>query len=177
MGRHLTAERPDLAALRDGTMVLVRIATLADTDAVAELFRSASPQSLRYRFCAAVARISPSVIQDLVTVDYTDRAAVVALVATEAGERLIGIANYARTGEETAEVAFMVDDRFHRRGVGTLLLGHLSTIANHHGITKLTAEVLDENLPMLRLFAECGYELSRSYDGGLVTVEVGTGAA
>lgn len=157
--------------LRDGTRVCVRVASLSDLSALKDLFRRASPQSLRYRFFAAVACVSPAVIHDLVTVDYTDRAAVVAVVQRQSGEELIGIANYARRpGRDSAEVALMVDDRYQRRGLGKLLFKLLFDIAHLFGITRFEAEVLDENLPMLRMLKESGYALTSVWDRGIVSV-------
>lgn len=155
--------------LRDGTVVLLRVARPADEAAVADLFRRASPQSLQFRFFAAVSQVSPSLIRDFVTVDFSDRASIVVVHAEGDREQIIGIGTYARLPRgHSADVAFMVDDRYQGRGVGTLLLERLAGIATLYGIYAFEADVLPENRQMLQVFADSGFEITRAYDGGRI---------
>jgi GNAT superfamily N-acetyltransferase len=57
-------------------------------------------------------------------------------------------------GDESlrANVAFAVRDEYQNRGIGTELLRYLVQIARKQGLIGLTAEVLKENEPMLRVF-------------------------
>ncbi|BDG59408.1 bifunctional acetate--CoA ligase family protein/GNAT family N-acetyltransferase [Caldinitratiruptor microaerophilus] len=157
--------------LRDGTVVLLRVAREEDEAAVADLFRRASLQSLRLRFFAAVSQVSPALIREFVTVDFENRAGLVAVHGDESGEKVIGIGTYVRLPRRSsAEVAFMVDDAFHGRGLGSLLLERLARIAVLHGIYTFEADVLAENRPMMQVFAESGFELTRAYEGGTIHV-------
>src|SRR5262249_11295026 len=52
-----------------------------------------------------------------------------------------------------AEVAFAVPDEMHGRGIATLLLEHLVSIARQHGVHAFTGETLAENTAMLTVFA------------------------
>lgn len=57
-------------------------------------------------------------------------------------------------------MAFTVIDEYQRRGIGAALVRHLVDIARAAGLTELTAEVLPDNAPMLKLFERTGLPLS-----------------
>ena len=93
-----------------------------------------------------------------------------ALLALSAGE-VVGCASYDAAGRPeapgtVAEVAFAVADHMHHRGIATLLLEHLVSLARRHQITVFTAETLAENTPMLKVFADAGLPVQRHYEGG-----------
>src|SRR5262249_22562644 len=73
-----------------------------------------------------------------------------------------------------AEVAFAVLDEHQGRGIGTVLLEHLATLARARGITEFQADVLGENNRMLRVFAKSGFLVTRSVDGGVFHVSFPT---
>ena len=68
----------------------------------------------------------------------------------------------------TAEVAFVVADRFQHRGLGRVLALHLAAAASERGITELVADILPDNLPMLRLLPDAGFAVTVSLVGGIV---------
>ena len=59
----------------------------------------------------------------------------------------------------TAEVAFLVVDKYQGQGVGAALR-HLANIARDAGLKEFTAEVLPDNVPMLKTFENSGFKLS-----------------
>jgi GNAT superfamily N-acetyltransferase len=67
----------------------------------------------------------------------------------------------------SAEVAFTVPDNVHNRGVGTLLMEHLISLARGRGLHAFTAETLSENAPMLRVFADAGLQANRTLADGV----------
>ena len=78
-------------------------------------------------------------------------------------------ATTAGPGKDEAEVAFVVADEHHGRGISTLLLEHLAAIARLNGIVRFTAEVLADNRAMLTVFAKAGWPLTRSSTAGSST--------
>ena len=70
-----------------------------------------------------------------------------------------------------AEVAFAVADDQQGRGIGTELLQLLTTAARQNGVTGFRAFVLPENVQMMRVFRNSGYELHRTMDDGIFTVD------
>ena len=93
-------------------------------------------------------------------------------VAQDAGRSLIvGGGRYvvvAATG--TAEVAFAVIDDYQGQGIGAALLRHLTRLAHDAGIKELIAEVLPENIPMLKVFQNSGLSLQTKHRAGVVEV-------
>ncbi len=67
-----------------------------------------------------------------------------------------------------AEVAFAVPDDMHGRGIATLLLEHLVSVARERGLRAFTAQALLENRPMLGVFADAGLPVHRELTGGVV---------
>jgi acyl-CoA synthetase (NDP forming)/GNAT superfamily N-acetyltransferase len=85
------------------------------------------------------------------------------------GGRLIGVASYEPAGSAgAAEVAFAVPDDMHGRGIATLLLEHLVSLARLRGLTAFTATTLTDNAAMGRVFAGAGLSASRRLAGGVL---------
>jgi ribosomal protein S18 acetylase RimI-like enzyme len=58
-----------------------------------------------------------------------------------------------------AEVAFAVVDQYQGQGLGAALMHHLAAIAREAGLKELIAEVLPDNVPMLKVFEKSGLPL------------------
>ena len=71
---------------------------------------------------------------------------------------------------ERAEVAFLVIDDYQGKGLGTALMRHIAAIARDAGLTELCAEVLADNVPMLKVFERSGLAMSERYEGPVVHV-------
>jgi len=154
--------------LADGGTAHLRPIRPDDADRLVEMHSRLSPQTIYYRFFGPYPRISPEDLRRFTVVDYHWRVAFVALL----GERLVAVGRYeGREGDDTAEVAFVVEDSQQGRGFGSVLLEHLAAVARERGIKRFEAEVLSQNRGMLRIFLEAGYSVSRSYDSGTVHVE------
>ena len=94
-----------------------------------------------------------------------------ALVAVLDGG-VIGYGTYERfgAGSPRAEVAMTVTDDMHNRGVGTLLLEHLISLARGRGVRTFVAETLSENALMLKVFADAGLPAQRALTDGVYEV-------
>ncbi|MCL8208399.1 MAG: GNAT family N-acetyltransferase [Actinomycetia bacterium] len=149
--------------LRDGRVAELREIRNdpADAERLRRLFARVSRDTLYYRFFQVVREVRPEIIRRLLQ---SDGKTALALV-TEVGDEFAGIGNYIRLGDsDTAEVAFLVDDRYQGLGIGTLLLEHLAYHAWRHGLKRFEAYVLADNKRMLGVFQHSGYELTRHWD-------------
>ena len=157
-------------SLRDGRTVEIRALRPDDRDGLLAAVGHASKRSLYRRFFGAKPSFTDEEIGFYLNVDFSTHVALVA-VADEAGERvIIGGGRYVVTRPGEAELAFTVIDAFQGMGVGTALMRHLIAIARTTGLRELTAEVLSNNTPMLKLFDRCALPLSQRHEGSEVHV-------
>jgi acyl-CoA synthetase (NDP forming)/GNAT superfamily N-acetyltransferase len=157
------------ALLTDGTAVAIREVRSTDLDAVHNLHRDMSPDNLYLRFFGISPRIADEVAARLCREPDPDHAVLGAWLAGE----LIGVAEYDRTAQPgEAEIALAVADRMHNRGVGTLLLEHLVSLARSRGLVAFRAETLPQNVPMLKVFACAGLPVDRRTANGVIEVTI-----
>ena len=81
---------------------------------------------------------------------------------------MVGCGSYglADGGSRSAEIAMAVADDMHGRGIGTLLLEHLVSLARGRGVRAFEAETLYDNAPMLQVFADAGLRAHRALADG-----------
>jgi acyl-CoA synthetase (NDP forming)/GNAT superfamily N-acetyltransferase len=163
----------EYAILRDGETVRLRAALPDDVPAVDAFLRGVSRESLSMRFMGAVSEVSRPIIDGMCAGDPRESFSLLAIAAPADGPRIAGLGSYAATGAGgRAEVAFLVHDDFQGRGISTLLLERLAGIAAANGFLGFEAEVLSENLAMINVFRDSGFEVVQAFDGaGVVHVE------
>jgi len=76
-----------------------------------------------------------------------------------------------------ANAAFAVPDDHQNRGIGTELLLYIIQIARNQGLIGLTAEVLRENEPIMRVFEKMGLAMRRSVVDGSYDLRIDCRAA
>ena len=155
--------------LKDGGGARIRPIKPDDGDLLRAFFERLGPESRYFRFFKIKKSLSDDEVEFFTNVDYGDRMAMVVVLDGE----FIGVGRYDREGDdsEIAEVAFAVADEHQGRGIGTELLELLTAYARDHGIEKFAAYVLAENRQMMRVFRNSGYELTRTMDSGVYTVD------
>jgi len=152
--------------LADGGVVHIRPSRPTDADEIRAMHSRTSARSLYLRYFSVVTQISDKQVELFTKVDENNAA----LIAELAG-RIIAAGTYHRNlkgDTDSAEVAFIVEDSQQRRGLGSILLEHLAAAAQERGIRRFTAEVLSENVQMVRVFIDAGYVVNREYDSGVV---------
>ena len=79
------------------------------------------------------------------------------------------MARYEPSDEpNTAEVAFVVEDRWQGRGLGSVLFDRLLASADQRGVKQFRAYVLADNSRMLNLIARFGDIRERTLQHGVV---------
>jgi len=156
--------------LRDGRTLRLRPPAAGDARAVLGFFERLSEHSLHLRFHGLPA-VTPALVAPFLESDGHDRGALLATTAEEGEERVVALAGWARLRDPTcAEVAFAVEDALQGRGVGTRLLEQLAVVGGEAGIETFVAEVLPDNRGMLKVFADAGFDVTRTAAGGEVEV-------
>ena len=157
------------ALLTDGSTIEIRPARADDRDDVREMHAQMSPDNAYLRFFGLSALAPDREAQRLCRPGDTVHAA---LLARRDG-RLVGVASYEPTGRPgVAEIAFAVRDDMHGRGVATLLLEHLVSLARQRGVTAFAGETLPENLEMQKVLTDAGLPVQRSYADGTIGVTI-----
>lgn len=151
--------------LTDGTTIEIRPARPEDFGAVRDMHTKMSPDNLYLRFFCISAHAAEREARRICRAPAPDHAALLAVLDGE----VIGCASYecADDGSRSAEVALAVADDMHGRGVGTLLLEHLISLARGREVRAFTAETLSENALMLRVFADAGLPVHRALTDGV----------
>jgi len=154
--------------LRDGTRVRMRPIRPDDAPRLVALYDHLSRDSRYQRFFSVMQRLPPDWARFLATVDYQRR---FALVAEAPGDpdTLIAVARYEPGSEpDTAEVAFVVQDAWQGRGLGTVLFSELLAAAEANGLRRFQAWVLADNRRMLALITRLGEVQQRAFAQGVV---------
>jgi RimJ/RimL family protein N-acetyltransferase len=157
--------------LRNGSQIEIRALRTDDRVDLLGAVERTSAQSLYRRFFGAKRHFSEKEIEFFVNVDFVSHVALVAIV--EEGNRtvIVGGGRYVIVQPATtAEVAFAVVDRYQGQGVGGALLRHLAAIARSAGLKELIAEVLPDNIPMLKVFEKSGLGCRTRREGRTVHV-------
>src|SRR4029079_8141538 len=163
----VTMERPLVyALLADGTTVEIRPAGPADFDAVNAMHEAMSPEKSYIRFFHT-SRLSAEL--EARRICRNPAPGSVALLAL-AGPEVVGVASYVplREQPERAEVAFAVADHMHHRGIATLLLEHVVSLARSRQITTLTAENPADDPARVETLTELGLPVRRRYREGVI---------
>jgi acyl-CoA synthetase (NDP forming)/GNAT superfamily N-acetyltransferase len=165
------ADPPDgiEVALRDGRLVRVRPTGPGDRAAIQALLERMSLRSRWLRFFSGAVDAGAAARDAVETDGISGVLATSGVPATVVGHAMLAV-----TGEDTAEVAFEVDDDFQGQGIATLLLGRLAAMARSRGIATLTALVLPDNHRMIRVFRDSGFAVRVRAEPGELHVELAT---
>ncbi|HEX2266808.1 MAG TPA: GNAT family N-acetyltransferase [Actinomycetota bacterium] len=144
-------------SLRDGTPVVVRPVRPDDRDIIRASFARLSPESRYFRFMTPVSTLSEAQLDYLTKLDFVDHVAWLAVQADQPEEGL-GVARFVRTKADPtiAEAAVTVIDDYQGRGLGTLLLALLATVARAAGVMTFRAFVIQHNARMRNLLEQLG---------------------
>jgi acyl-CoA synthetase (NDP forming)/RimJ/RimL family protein N-acetyltransferase len=151
------------ALLMDGSTIEIRPAMPQDEDAVRQMYAAMSPENTYLRFFSLSPVNAEREAKRACREPSPDHVSLLAWL----GDELAGVAGYESVGTPgTAEIAFAVPDHLHGRGIATLLLEHLVSIARQHQVKAFTAETLTENTAMLQVFANAGLPVRRKLVDG-----------
>jgi GNAT superfamily N-acetyltransferase len=146
--------------LDDGRAVEIRAMRPTDREAVLAAAARVSPRSMFRRFFAVRGEFSEREIDYFLNVDFVNHVAVVAVVEEDGHPAIVGGARFVVVGPGKAEVAFAIIDAYQGHKLGTLLMHHLAELARAAGVETMVADVLHENIPMLRVFEHSGYPVT-----------------
>lgn len=137
----------------------------SDREAMRRYLHAMSDADRWLRFHGGVKPDAARLLDHLTLADGTRHVALVAVVAGEGGERIVGEACFVRpAGQAQAEFAISVAAEWQGRGLAGALLRELARQAAAAGVPGLVGEVLPGNRRMAAFLRREGYAL-RSDDG------------
>jgi RimJ/RimL family protein N-acetyltransferase len=159
--------------MKDGGAVYIRAIRPGDQRALATFHRRLSTESVYLRFFEFKQELSEKDLSYLTELDFDRRVALVATLDPAPDAPIVGVARFDILPERAseprrAELGIVVEDAHQGRGIGTILLKHLLTIAHDKGIAEITAEVLPQNTKMLELVAGSGVRVRQSLEDGVI---------
>lgn len=154
--------------LRDGARLRLRPIRPEDQPRLIEFYDGLSRQTAYQRFFALMRRLPPDWAHLLANVDYERRLALLAEHVEAGAAELVGVARYEPTDRpDTAELAFVIQDAWQNRGLGTVMLDALLAAAEARGIRRFRAYVLASNPRMIDLLVRFTEVLERRADSGV----------
>jgi GNAT superfamily N-acetyltransferase len=162
------------ATLRSGMEVKVRSIRPDDKKRLTDAFKNLDPESIYTRFFHHKKILTEEELKSATELDFENAVALVVTIGEGAHETIIGAGRYVvidETGKlRSAEVAFTVEEDYHRQGIARILMQHLASIAREKGLSYFVAEVLPENRGMLTVFSRSGLPMKTEHGGDAVHV-------
>jgi len=164
------AEYSEFDTLRDGRRVEIRALRPEDRDDFLAAVGRVGVDSLYRRFFAVKREFSEKEISFFVNVDFVNHVALIAVVEEDGEPVIAGGGRYIVTSAGQAEVAFVVIEKYHGQGIGTMLMRDLIAIARRAGLRELSADVLPDNRQMLKVFQKSALPMSTRRESGSLHV-------
>jgi acyl-CoA hydrolase/GNAT superfamily N-acetyltransferase len=157
---------------RTGLEIFLRPVKISDEPLLKDFFYSLSDKSMYSRFASARKDMPHRRLQEYVAVDYGREMVILALLPHQEKEVAVGLGQYS-LDEKThyAELALVVRDDLQNQGIGAELQSYLTYLAKRGGILGFEAEVLEENLPALRVVEKGGFKVV-GREGGAVALRL-----
>jgi RimJ/RimL family protein N-acetyltransferase len=173
------SQRPELReavrTTRTGLRIVLRPVRIDDKELLHSFADTLSEEALYLRFFRHV-EPTEDLLQRLVDIDHTNQVAILALIKHGKTEEIVGVGRYFIDLERaTAEVVITVRDDYQNKGIGRELLLHLTSLARAQRLTGLTAQVLVDNVAMLRLLRSLEgdeYEIQRRLEAGVFHLDM-----
>lgn len=154
--------------LKDGTGATIRALRPDDRQRLLEAFRLLDGDSVYTRFFTHRSGFSENEIDRATNVDFVNEVALAVTIESPRGEQIIAVGRYIVLGEGGAELAFVVEEDYQRRGVASRLLARLAALGRAQGIIRFEADVLARNSGMLAVFRRCGFPMRQRREGNVI---------
>jgi GNAT superfamily N-acetyltransferase len=156
-------QHSDVLRLRSGKSLTVRFVEPRDANALQAYFRSLSARSRYNRFLGAMSELPQTQLDHFTHVGEGDRFSVIAVMAINGIETIVGEARYAFEPDTARfEFGLSIDDRWQGQGIGSALLGNLECRAAAFGAQQLFGDTLRSNDVMIGLARKSGFIFSNS---------------
>jgi acetyltransferase len=164
--------------MSDGTNVTLRPIRPEDEPAMVRFHETLSERSVYLRYFHIMNLEQRTTHERLTRICFIDYDREMALVAerrnpeTGASE-ILGVGRLTRLhGANEAEVAVLVSDQWQRKGLGRELLTRCTQVAAAEQISKISADVLPDNIEILRISEKLGFTVTQEDGADVVHIEL-----
>jgi acetyltransferase len=154
--------------LGDGSHVRLRLTRPTDAALVSAFLSELSAETRMHRFLAPSPGGADAIVRQFTFYDPRERLILAATILAGGRERIVGLADATFLATGLAEIGLVVDDHAQGQGLGKVLSEAVASVAVQRGATRLKAEMLDGNEPMLRLLERLGRTVRTVEDGRAV---------
>ena len=145
--------------LRDGAEVVLRPIKAEDEGRFNELIKSLSPQSMRFRFFEIFKEFPHDTLTKYCNLDYDRQIAIVAQL-NHNGAPIIGVGRVIAEPDGTSgEFAVLVADQWQLKGLGSMLMDYIITVARNMRLRRIFATILPDNVKMITLSKKKGLKI------------------
>jgi acetyltransferase len=176
---HAGSDAVETLGAKDGTALILRSIRADDVAALQRFFGRLTPAEVRMRFLHPLAELPEPFARQLCELDPAVAVAWVLADPDDSSHLDISpeISGVARTHVdpvlEQAEYGIVIQGRFARQGLGTLLMRRIIDSARKLGAREMWSDVLIENTPMLALCRSLGFTRNTMpHSPGLVRVSL-----
>ena len=146
----------------DGVEVFIRSVRPDDADLLRALFKSLSPESIYFRFFAAVKDFPDHMLERFARIDEDCE---IALTALDQSGKMLGIACVVIMEDRVqAEFSVLVGDPWQGKGIGAELLRRCLMLAKQQQVHTVWGRVLPENARMLIMAQKLGFAKKQAPD-------------
>ena len=163
----------DEHTFKSGVTVRFRAIKPSDEEAMRRFFYRFSEEPIYYRFFYSIRTMSHDKMQEYVNVDYSKGVSIIGLVGGPSNEKIIAEARFVRDERDGfGNVAFLIEEQYHGIGIGTYLLNMLIRQAQEQGLKGLTAEVLSDNMSMMKIFEKANLPVEAHLIDGVYHIKI-----
>jgi len=149
--------------LKNGQVLTCRPIKAEDEGPLKVFFERMSPEELRYRFFGSRLQFEHRELAAMCQIDYVRE---MGFVAVDENNRVWGeVRTWNDVLHDEIEFAVMVDPETQGQGFGTQLMQRMIQYGRDNGVKAITAEVMSDNEPMIRLSKGCGFRVVHNEDG------------
>jgi len=168
------AELETIRTTKSGLEFLLRPVKISDEPLLKDFFYNLSDETRYKRFLSHREDMPHDMLQSIfVVIDYTQEMVVLATIEKEGTEDVIAVGQYAiNEGTLTAQVALVVRDDYHHKGIGSKLISYLAYIAKKQGLVGFNADILPDNKHIMHLMENIGCIVDKKYTAGVIRLKV-----
>ncbi len=146
------AEEEREMVLKNGEKVLIRPSKASDVQGLQNIFYNLAPNDIYTRFFTCLKSLSVSKAEHLCNVDYENEMAFMAVAGEREKDFIVGSScYYVDPSTNLADVAYMILPEWQGVGLGTALQQRMIEYAKSKKLRGFKADILAENVKMLRL--------------------------